>query len=165
MIFRPFKTFKTFKTFNLLARNKQDTVISKTVTNSVTNSATNSNAVTVDKRKFRLRERDYHDYLKRRVYPESLQARHCKHMRTGAPDITTPLAHIEIKRWNLWKHAVGQLKVYGYEAPKPQLIAYMFGKYPARRKATAVECMRHLGIDVYDMIHDHDIGIVIRQCE
>ncbi len=57
-------------------------------------------------------ERDYQLYFER-----VLKDGHMKN-RFGETDITTDRAHIELKRWELYKHALGQLVFYRTSNPR-----------------------------------------------
>lgn len=49
---------------------------------------------------------------------------------SGTTDVTTNTIHAEIKNWDSWKNAIGQLICYNIDAPKETLHAYLFGKRP-----------------------------------
>jgi len=49
----------------------------------------------------------------------------------GITDITTADMHIEIKNWNYWYQAVGQILYYNMVDPKEKLSVYLFGKQPS----------------------------------
>ena len=53
-------------------------------------------------------------------------------LQSGITDITTDKFHGEIKRWQNWKHGVGQLLCYDAECPRDELHLYFFGDYAKR---------------------------------
>ena len=54
-----------------------------------------------------------------------LQGGH-KKLKSGITDITTDFIHAEIKNWDSWKDAIGQLCVYQINDPKEKLEVYFF---------------------------------------
>lgn len=73
-----------------------------------------------------------------------------KSLKCGITDITNDEMHAEIKEWNHWKEALGQLIAYNTEDPKQIKRVYFFGKYPKNMKSKAVEIMNASGIEVYE---------------
>ena len=71
-------------------------------------------------------------------------------LKIGITDVTTDTLHAEIKVWEDWKMAVGQLTCYNNELPKEELHLYCFGKYGEKAKKAAVENINHCGIKVYE---------------
>jgi hypothetical protein len=53
-----------------------------------------------------------------------------KKLSSGYTDITTEYFHAEIKSWNSWKAATGQLFHYNFDDPKKELRLYFFGNPP-----------------------------------
>lgn len=83
-----------------------------------------------------------------------------KKLKHGISDITTNDAHIEIKEWDSWIYAVGQLQVYNIDDPKERLRVFLFGKYSKACKKNAFEIFKFLNIEVYDCINEtHRIKI------
>lgn len=72
--------------------------------------------------------------------------------------MTTDTAHIEVKRWENWKDALGQLIVYGDEMPREELIVYFYGDFPVNSKETAVKHLQFHQIAVYDLSIVKKIG-------
>ena len=48
----------------------------------------------------------------------------------GITDILTPTTIIEIKNWNNWKEALGQLRAYNVDYPDRDMKVHFFGKQP-----------------------------------
>lgn len=76
-----------------------------------------------------------------------------KHLQLniGVTDISTDRLHAEIKLWNCWKEAIGQLLVYNKEAPRETLYLYLFGKYSKKCKVKAVEMIQSFGIKPFEV--------------
>ena len=77
-----------------------------------------------------------------------------KKLPSGETDITTDTMHIEIKIWNEWKAAIGQLMSYNVDDPKQELRVYLFGKYADRCRKVAIETFTQLNIIPYDFTED-----------
>lgn len=89
-----------------------------------------------------------------RVYQHALVAKHGhghKRLPSGISDVTTPDRHIEIKRWPLYKQALGQLLAYDYYDKKPILEAHLFGRYPEHKKEVAKKVFDRYNIIVVDL--------------
>ncbi len=56
----------------------------------------------------------------------------------GTADIVTEYELIEIKNWDCWKHALGQLKAYDFDIPGRSLRVHFFGKMPDLKKKTYI---------------------------
>ena len=80
-----------------------------------------------------------------------------RRLRTGITDITLKNTHVEIKRWERWSDAVGQLAKYQHAEPKQELRVYLFGKFSGSNKQVALDVFWSRGIRVYDMIHQGPI--------
>jgi hypothetical protein len=91
---------------------------------------------------------------------EILSSTH-KRLSCGETDITTNECHAEIKEWECWKEALGQLIAYNTVDPKEKLCVYLFGKYAQNRKDTAIEVFKKNGIDVYEFQESNDGYICI----
>ena len=87
------------------------------------------------------------------------QGSHCK-TRCGVTDITTETMHAELKRWDCWKEALGQILSYQHAKNKEELRVYLFGKYTERCKQTAAEVFQSFNVSVYDCV-DSDDGVDI----
>ena len=57
--------------------------------------------------------------------------------------------HAEIKEWNSWKHALGQLIAYNTEDPKQNLRIYFFGNCTMAMKDIAASIIQQNRISVY----------------
>jgi hypothetical protein len=90
-----------------------------------------------------------------------LNARHLR-LDCGITDITTPEYHVEIKKWSLYKHCLGQLEAYKNEAWRPKLYAVFFGKISHKNKEIAINIFKSKGIGVYEF--DNYDNIIIH-CE
>lgn len=84
---------------------------------------------------------------------ETLKFHGCTHqrLRCGITDITTDTLHAEIKVFDGWKEAVGQLLTYNQEMPRNQLHVYLFGKYSKSCKQKAVEALTNLNIQPFEI--------------
>lgn len=88
------------------------------------------------------------------VYQHALQARYGyghKRLPSGISDVTTADRHIEIKRWCLYKQALGQLLAYDFYDKKPILEAHLFGIYPEHKKNVARRVFDRYNITVVDL--------------
>jgi hypothetical protein len=89
-----------------------------------------------------------------------LNASH-KTLACGITDVTTDTIHAEIKKWDDWKAAVGQLISYNIEDPKEDLHAYMFGSFGKKSKKSALDIMAKAGLKVFEFnIGDKSCSIV-----
>jgi hypothetical protein len=82
----------------------------------------------------------------------------------GTTDISTPSLHGEIKTWKKWKYAMGQLIAYNTCNLRPEMNAYMFGRYEEAHKREASNIMKSNGVTVYDL-HDTENGVDIIEYE
>jgi hypothetical protein len=83
-----------------------------------------------------------------------------KTLSCGITDITTDSCHAEIKEWNSWKEAIGQLTCYNIVDPKEYIEMYMFGRYKQSCKDEAIKIVTACKINIYEFI-DTDDGIEI----
>ena len=74
----------------------------------------------------------------------------------GETDITTDTFHAEIKHWESWKHAAGQILAYNNEDPKDELRVYFFGKYGKKNKALALDFYKKINIKIYECVDQSD---------
>jgi len=79
-----------------------------------------------------------------------------KKISCGITDITTSDCHVEIKIWNKWKEAVGQLTCYNIVDPKPTIAIYFFGKYNVLSKNKALDIIKKCNIHPYEFIYSSD---------
>ena len=92
-----------------------------------------------------------------------LGGKHLHIAGVGITDITTPDAHIEIKRWRQWKEALGQLTAYQNAVPRRLSCVYFFGPRPGLKSLTAIaDCMMKAGVEMYsfasnDAVEHHEI--------
>jgi hypothetical protein len=77
----------------------------------------------------------------------------------GITDISTQDYHIEIKRWNDYKKALGQLLSYNYNKVK-KLAVYFFGNVKDEQKTNIMELFQKNDIEIYEFIDTLD-GIKI----
>ena len=75
-------------------------------------------------------------------------ARH-KKLKSGVTDITTDDFHGEIKIWDMWKHALGQLMCYNAENEKHEMRVYLFGSCDSTKKITIIERFKSFDIRVF----------------
>jgi hypothetical protein len=99
-------------------------------------------------------ERYYQELLEKH-----LNAKHTK-LACGITDLTTSEYHIEIKKWNMYKHALGQLTAYHNEAWRSKLYVVFFGNISSDKlKHKIIELFKTKGIGVYSF--DSDDNIII----
>jgi hypothetical protein len=80
---------------------------------------------------------------------------------SGVSDVTTDYCHAEIKEWQDWKTAYGQLKSYNRNDPKEKLQAYFFGKYQELYKLNAIDVLNADKIDCYEFKIEDNIVLII----
>ena len=74
-----------------------------------------------------------------------------KALPSGITDVTTRHRHIEIKKWNNWKFALGQILAYDFYDKKEALEVHMFGEYPHTKKMVAKQVFDKYNIMVIDL--------------
>lgn len=84
-----------------------------------------------------------------------------KKLSCGITDITTNTCHAEVKEWNGWKEAIGQLICYNKAEPKQTLALYMFGKYTESCKRQAVNTALECNMNIHEFVEVED-RIVIK---
>jgi hypothetical protein len=94
-----------------------------------------------------------------RFLEKTLNATH-KKTRYGITDITTDTKHIEIKHWNHYKYALGQLLSYNFQQDK-ELYAYFFGHIDSNKKNCIIELYKSKNVNIKEFI-DTPLGIEIR---
>jgi hypothetical protein len=94
-----------------------------------------------------------------RFLEKTLNATH-KKTRYGTTDITTDTKHIEIKHWNYYKYALGQLLSYNFQQDK-ELCAYFFGQISESKKNCIIELYKSKNVNIKEFI-DTPFGIEIR---
>lgn len=87
------------------------------------------------------------------VLEKHFKASH-KKLKSGVTDITTSDSHIEIKEWESWIHAIGQLYVYNLDEPKEKLMVVLFGKYSNKCKKNAFDAFESMNVEVYDCVNE-----------
>lgn len=85
----------------------------------------------------------------------------CTHAKykTCQTDLTNETFHAEIKRWDCYKEAIGQLLTANVIDTRPKLHAYLFGKYNNKKEATDI--MQKMGIIVYEF-YDSNSDVYVR---
>jgi hypothetical protein len=117
-------------------------------------------------KKLKLELAFYKHKKKEKFYQELLEQYLCgthKRLECGITDVTTDTLHAEIKQWDCWKEALGQLMAYNIEDAKNELHAYMFGHYSDTCKKAATKVMVKAGIKVYDLITDETSCSIVDQ--
>ena len=94
-------------------------------------------------------ENYYQRYLER-----LLLAGHCK-TKHGITDVTTKDEHIEIKHWNNYKSALGQLISYNFNSNK-RLSAYFFGSVIDTKREEIIELYRSKRVSIKEFIDTDD---------
>lgn len=103
------------------------------------------------------REDTYQRLLEKYCFPG---ASHLK-IACGVTDITTDTLHAEIKRFEYWKDAIGQLSAYNIDLPRSELHVYLFGKYSEACKQKAVYIIQQLHIHPFEVKVVKDEFIVL----
>lgn len=107
------------------------------------------------------KEAFYKDLLKTHLYPTTKGMR----LKAGMTDFTSDAEHIEIKRWDSWKDALGHMLVIQEEMPRPKRIVYFYGSLSEETKALATQYLNQWGIEVLELrvrAEDHRVDIVER---
>jgi hypothetical protein len=95
-------------------------------------------------------------------YQELLEKRLCgNHLHiqgVGTTDVSTPDAHVEVKRWNRYHEVPGQLDKYHRACPRPRRCVYFFGVPPsAARIHEVLNMMISHGIEMYSVGPDDEV--------
>lgn len=98
-------------------------------------------------------EKTYQKLLERFRFPGSTHMR----LSCGISDITTDTVHAEIKRYDTWKEAVGQLLSFNIASPRAELHVYLFGRYSISCKKIAIEHLQKLNIKPFEIKFEDDI--------
>ena len=75
----------------------------------------------------------------------------------GITDITTEHCHAEIKKWEDYKYAVGQLITYNFFDPKEAKQLYLFGTISKKLKKVVCELCEGLNIQLFTYIINNNI--------
>lgn len=75
-----------------------------------------------------------------------------KRVACGVTDITTDTLHAEIKRFDFWKEAIGQLMAYKVVMHRSELQLYLFGRVSQACKDMAIHVLQSLNIHPFEMI-------------
>jgi hypothetical protein len=86
-----------------------------------------------------------------------------QYLERGITDVSNDTIHAEIKNWNVYKEAMGQLTAYCQSEPKIKQ-AYMFGKVSAKCQLIAAKCLSEMGIEIFVFTND-DEKVEIREYE
>lgn len=92
-------------------------------------------------------EKFYKDLLKKHVYPTAKGL----HLKAGVTDFTNDTEHIEVKRWDSWKDALGHMLVIREEAHREKSRVYFYGTLSEDTKALATKYLNQWGIDVQEL--------------
>jgi hypothetical protein len=98
-----------------------------------------------------------------RLLERELGSGHLHIAGVGTTDITTPEAHVEIKRWSDADKVIGQLAKYNNALPRQRNCAYFFGPKPCTKRVGDIfNILRAAGIEMYhidefDVIHRHEL--------
>ena len=81
-----------------------------------------------------------------------------KKLPSGITDITTDNMHAEVKNWECYKEAKGQLDFYNLDDPKEELHVYFFGNRSHKEdfKQRVCDTFNKYGIKVFDMVDRED---------
>lgn len=72
-----------------------------------------------------------------------------KNVETGVTDVTTASTHAEIKNWDSYKDAIGQLTAYNAADPKEKLQVYLFGKASQKQMEKAYSVFQTCNIEMF----------------
>jgi hypothetical protein len=89
------------------------------------------------------------------VLEHVLNGKH-KVLPSGITDITTDNFHAEIKKWNKWKQALGQLLAYDTYDPRKELQVYLFNQYSIQNKIIAINTFKKYDIIPFEFIEDEE---------
>ncbi len=88
---------------------------------------------------------------------EKLGATHEKN-DAGITDLTGEDFHAEIKCWQAWKTALGQLVAYQSAKPKDRLEVYFYGKHPGpRQESVIIKAFETSGIHIHCFDQETDV--------
>ncbi len=91
------------------------------------------------------------EYFFQKILELHFRATH-KKLPCGETDITTDEFHAEIKEWNCYKEAIGQLVCYNSFDPRHELRIYLFGKYIQRMKDIALVVFKQQRIRPFEFV-------------
>jgi hypothetical protein len=94
----------------------------------------------------------YNENFYQKILEQYLNGSH-KTLKCGISDITTDEIHAEIKIWEDYKCALGQILTYDHEDPKQKLQVYFFGKYTDNKKESVIDLYKKHNIEVYMFQH------------
>jgi hypothetical protein len=78
----------------------------------------------------------------------------------GITDVTNETTHAEIKEWNSWKSALGQLLAYQTDVPKEHLYVCLFGTYRQSNKEHALDVFNKHNIKCFEFEEEGDMVYV-----
>ena len=111
-----------------------------------------------------------------KIVEEFLNGKH-KYLEDGSiTDVTNETIHAEIKNWDCYKEALGQLLWYNSVDPKSELHLYLFGTISAKKyESVKKRMMDHFNIKIYtfqitndvvsiidsdgEVVHDHSVNV------
>lgn len=111
--------------------------------------------------KIEKKEKFYKDLLNTHLYPKAKGMR----LKAGMTDFTSETEHIEVKRWDSWKDALGHMLVIQEEMPRPKRLVYFYGSLSENTKALATQYLNQWGIEVLELrvrMDDQRVDIVER---
>lgn len=94
------------------------------------------------------------------IVEQYLQGKH-KRVGHGVTDVSNETTHAEIKKYDDYKSAMGQLLAYNSTDPKDNLHMYLFGNYTSKVLANAYELLNKYNIQlfVFETISLYEINI------
>jgi hypothetical protein len=106
-------------------------------------------------------QREYVTLKRRENFYQSILEKiyHVTHKKLpcGETDITTDTFHAEIKEWNCYKEAIGQLVCYNSCDPRHELRVYLFGSYSKKMKDIALGIFKMQGMRPFEFIEEEDL--------
>lgn len=93
------------------------------------------------------------------IVEEYLQGQH-KKLKHGVTDVRNHKVHAEIKRWDLFMQAIGQLMYYNWVDPKEELHVYFFGRTTSKDAKYIIDLLMEKSFVVHTF-RDIEEGVVI----
>ena len=100
----------------------------------------------------------YQDFLERH-----LCGSHCR-FKYGQTDVSTDNIHAEIKEFNKWKNAFGQLLYYNHVSPRSDLRIYLYGKPKRYDASSMVSCCQEYNITPFILSYDGENVFMEKLC-
>ena len=103
----------------------------------------------------------YNEKFYQKVVEKYLSGEH-KRVKSGITDVTNDTTHAEIKRWEDYKQALGQILSYDMDDPKEILQVYLFGKTVKKNMDFVKERFNKYNITLYTFTHEDHLTHIIK---